>query len=359
MPILTIIVPIFNIEKYLTRCIESILSQELSDMEIILVNDGSTDSCAKLCDSFVNKDKRFRVIHKSNGGLSSARNTGIDEARGQYIGFVDGDDAIAPTFYSTLIESAQSHSADIVMSGYTRKSIDGANFQFPRVDSCAHSRILNPTEVMESCILPFFGYSKQHRLPSPFASCCDKIYRKEFIADLRFKSERKIVAEDNLFNLTLFLKSPRFIFEPTYNYFYYEVRTSLTSSYSIKQLDGYLNLGLELRTIGSTIECDNPISEYLGTWIFFICTSLLLSDKPIRHFSKVKELVYSPTFQSLVAPCPKRSSRIEQVLLNSLRKPSPFLAWSLIVSYGLIRKLSPRFRIRPSYLSKSSSEPNQ
>ena len=90
----SIIVPIYNVEKYLPRCIESILAQTFTDFELILVDDGSPDRCGEICDYYKKKDKRVKVIHKENGGLSSARNAGINIAIGDYIGFVDSDDYI-------------------------------------------------------------------------------------------------------------------------------------------------------------------------------------------------------------------------------------------------------------------------
>ena len=107
MPKISIIVPIYNVEKYLDKCIKSILNQSFEDFELILVNDGSTDSCGVICDKYKKLDGRITVIHKANGGLSSARNAGIDIARGEYIGFVDSDDYIHEKMYEILYNNAQ------------------------------------------------------------------------------------------------------------------------------------------------------------------------------------------------------------------------------------------------------------
>lgn len=102
---LSIIVPVYNVEKYLHECIESILSQEFKDFELILVDDGSPDDCGNICDEYATSDRRVWVVHKSNGGLSSARNAGLDIATGEYIAFVDADDFIAPNFYSRAMQA--------------------------------------------------------------------------------------------------------------------------------------------------------------------------------------------------------------------------------------------------------------
>ena len=98
-PLLSIIVPVYDVENYLQKCIDSILAQTFTDFELILVEDGSPDNCPALCDAAAAKDARVRVIHQKNGGLSAARNAGLDAARGAWIGFVDSDDYIAPEMY--------------------------------------------------------------------------------------------------------------------------------------------------------------------------------------------------------------------------------------------------------------------
>lgn len=106
MPTISVIVPVYKAEQYLVRCVESIRNQTFSDLEIILVDDGSPDNCGAICDEYAAKDTRITVIHKENGGLSDARNVGLDIARGEYIGFVDSDDWIYPKMYEVLYRSA-------------------------------------------------------------------------------------------------------------------------------------------------------------------------------------------------------------------------------------------------------------
>ena len=101
---ISVIVPIYNVEKYLIKCIESIINQTYKDLEIILVDDGSTDSSGKICDEFATKDNRIKVIHKKNGGLSSARNIGLDICKGNYISFIDSDDYIELDMYEKMIK---------------------------------------------------------------------------------------------------------------------------------------------------------------------------------------------------------------------------------------------------------------
>ena len=119
MKLISIIVPVYQVDKYLERCVNSILSQTYKSIELILVDDGSPDRCGAICDEIAQKDNRVRVIHKQNGGLSSARNAALDIAQGEYITFIDGDDMIHPRMLEWMIQELESSGADIVSTGLT------------------------------------------------------------------------------------------------------------------------------------------------------------------------------------------------------------------------------------------------
>lgn len=123
---LSIIVPVYDVERYLPKCIDSVLAQTFTDFELILVEDGSPDNCPALCDAAATKDARIRVIHQKNGGLSAARNAGLDAARGAWIGFVDSDDYIAPEMYEALYKAVQSTGADLALCDYAEVDETGA-----------------------------------------------------------------------------------------------------------------------------------------------------------------------------------------------------------------------------------------
>ena len=125
-PLLSIIVPVYDVERYLPKCIDSILAQTFTDFELILVEDGSPDNCPALCDAAAAKDARIRVIHQKNRGLSAARNAGLDAARGEWIGFVDSDDYIAPEMYEALYKAVQSTGADLALCDYAEVDETGA-----------------------------------------------------------------------------------------------------------------------------------------------------------------------------------------------------------------------------------------
>ena len=127
---ISVIVPAYNIEKYIARCLESICAQTYKDLEIIAVDDGSTDNTGSIMDECAQKDNRITVIHKEHEGVSAARNAGLDNAKGEYIGFVDGDDCIDPVMYETLLDALKGNESDIAITAYDEKGEAASDLPF-------------------------------------------------------------------------------------------------------------------------------------------------------------------------------------------------------------------------------------
>lgn len=150
---ISIIVPVYNTSKFLEKCIQSILNQSFKDYELLLVDDGSTDQSGLICDQFAEKDNRVIVFHKQNGGVDSARNLGIDKARGEYYYFVDSDDELLPGCLETLISGMKTSDIDLVIGGYIY-SRNGVNDELPQ--KAPTDRIFTRNETMEELLLPKF-----------------------------------------------------------------------------------------------------------------------------------------------------------------------------------------------------------
>ncbi len=131
-PIISIIVPVYKVEKYLRQCLDSIQNQTFKDWECILVDDGSPDNCGQICDEYAERDSRFRVIHRENGGLSRARNSALHVARGEYIGFVDSDDWVEPEMFQHLYNLIIENDADIAMIGYFSEFVNWSHSRHSR-----------------------------------------------------------------------------------------------------------------------------------------------------------------------------------------------------------------------------------
>lgn len=168
MPKISIITPVYNTERYVAQCIESIIGQTFTDWELILVDDGSTDSSGKICDAYATKDPRIRVIHKPNSGVADSRNVAIAEAQGELLGFVDADDWIEPQMYQTLYDDMMTHDADVSMVGY---SMDWTNMSRPRQKDTTVFRVLDHAEAMTLTY-------EDDLIQSIF---CDKLWRKETV----------------------------------------------------------------------------------------------------------------------------------------------------------------------------------
>lgn len=180
--LLSIIVPVYNAEKHLDRCVESILSQTYGDIELILIDDGSSDACPAMCDSWAGRDWRVRVIHKKNNGASSARNAGLDMASGEYIGFVDADDFAEPDMYETLMKKVFENNADRSGCGY---------FDSSRPDEIQVEGKITVLSDRKSII----SYSACGKHNNVWRS----VYSKKAIGKIRF-DESLVIAEDWLFN---------------------------------------------------------------------------------------------------------------------------------------------------------------
>lgn len=178
---LSIIVPIYNVERYLERCIISILNQTYINFELILVNDGSTDNSKDICEKYLSIDNRIKLINKKNGGLSSARNTGIELAIGEYIAFVDPDDYINKYMYEVLITTLKKDKSDMVICGYNKVDQNEANFQ-------EINNYIDVNNVLASKISKVEALDKLLIEGEKFVLAWNKIYKRKLFNELRYKN---------------------------------------------------------------------------------------------------------------------------------------------------------------------------
>lgn len=224
-PKISIIVPVYNVENYIQDCINSILKQDLKEIELILVNDGSTDNSGYICDEFSKKDRRIKVIHKENGGQSSARNRGIEVAEGDFIGFVDSDDWIEKEMYETLYAKAMESEADIVacnISQYTKDS--SSHLYWHDIKEQSYDKASAMKEL----------YLNERLTFSP----CNKIYKKELFVDIRFKEGYILEDMEFAYRIMHLADKVYYIGKPLYNYRYNESST-MRKTFTKKRLDEF------------------------------------------------------------------------------------------------------------------------
>lgn len=212
----SVIVPIYQVEQYLPRCLDSILAQTFTDFELILVNDGTKDGCPAIMDAYARRDSRIRLVHKENGGLSSARNAGLDVARGEYIAFVDSDDYVAPELLADTVAAADRDEAQLVLFNYRIVNEQGEQ------DPYLHMR--SETIDLETYGLANYFYSYWMPYRHGQEAWC-RLYRRDVIEEnrLRFAPNREIFAEDTLFS-AMYLMHVRKISALDRAYVYYVQR---------------------------------------------------------------------------------------------------------------------------------------
>lgn len=212
---ISVIVPVYGVEVYLPRCVDSILAQTYRDFELILVDDGGTDGCPAICDAYARLDERVKVIHKENGGLSDARNVGIQNASGKWISLIDSDDYVSPVFLEMLLQTAQSSGAEVAVCGFqrTRKSEIPAT---PKKDwkvRVYRSR----TEIMAN-------YFNRNR--GRMVLAWNKLYRRECFDGITYPKGRNY--EDEATTYRILYRCRRVAYNPSVLYYYFQRNDSIT-----------------------------------------------------------------------------------------------------------------------------------
>lgn len=228
-PKVSIVVPVYNVEKYLDRCLESLRGQTLHDIEIILVDDESPDNCPAICDRYAREDERIKVVHKKNGGLGMACNSGMDAATGQFITFVDSDDWVDKNMYECMLAAVEKYNADVVYTGLKR--CDGTNITcyLPHPDT---EEIRQDRKSIDELFMDMIASAPQVRVDRRIqVSAKVAIYRKSVIDSnsIRFESERNYISEDMLFNLDFLRHASVAVILPEYFYYYYNNPKSITT----------------------------------------------------------------------------------------------------------------------------------
>ena len=295
MPLVSIIVPVYKVEKYLKRCVDSLINQTLRDIEIILVDDGSPDNSGEICDSLQEKDCRIKVIHKTNGGLSSARNAGIKIAQGQYIGFVDSDDDVALDMYEKMYSVAKRENVDFVMSDYQRICADGRCY-LKTLDIASG---LYEKNQMRRMIFPnlIMGENIEY---GPLLSVWHCLYRTDFLHQNNLYFDEKVRwSEDNIFSAIAGYYCERFYYMKGEGlYHYYQNQGTITTSYRSGAWKVYCTMNEHLHNFFDPIK-DFDFSRQLKLhMIYYACNCIgqeltlpkLEAKRGIRNILETRQL---------------------------------------------------------------------
>lgn len=303
----SIIVPVYNVEQYLPKCLDSIVNQTYENIEIICVNDGSPDNSAEILSSYAERDSRIKIVTKENGGLSSARNAGVKVATGEYIVFVDSDDWIDVRTIETAVNVAENEGFDMVMWGYTReyksRSIEKHIFNGDRVFNKDDTRFYVHRRMA--------GLIKEE-LAEPenadsLATAWGKLYNTEKIRDnkLEFVDTKIIGTEDVLFNINYFgfVDNCKFINQP-FNHYRKDNETSLTRSYKASLFNQWTTLYTMMFDYikKNPVCCSEDFEEALYNRICLSMIGLGLNEycrdaKFMERAAKISEILHSPMYR--------------------------------------------------------------
>ena len=287
-PFVSIVVPVYNVERFLDRCVTSLVNQTLKDIEIILVDDDSPDNSKFMCDEWEKRDLRIRVLHKNNEGLGLTRNAGLSLAKGEYIAFVDSDDFVEIDMYERLYEECKKLDLDCIFSEFNVDDYPGF-----RVVSRPEKLYVGRKEI-EQLRLDIVGAEPSYVSGVKYhCSSCKGLYSLDTIKrnNIQFKSEREYIAEDMLFNLDFLFYSERVKIVPWQFYHYCLNDTSLTHSYRSDRWSKNL-LMLKMLNKNEQYENKNELALRLNrTAIFYTMSSISQEWKrDIPYRDKIKAI---------------------------------------------------------------------
>lgn len=281
--LISVIVPVYNVEKYLERCLNSIINQTYKNLQIIVVDDGSTDSSGKICDQYKEKDERIQVIHKKNGGLSDARNQGLKIATGEYIGFVDSDDYIAQDMFETLYNAIEKYNADIsIVSFY-----EIYNGKVIGVRDSKNIEEMNKFEAMNELL-------KDTKIQS---YAWNKLFKHDLFKKMEFPTGKNF--EDIATTLLLFEKSNKVVLVEEPKYYYVRRDDSIVGVRNSKTYNDYLeviyNKYLYLKGKYKETELYNAYNFVINMiWVYTIIVTFDLNDvyeKYEKLYKILKEII--------------------------------------------------------------------
>ncbi len=275
---ISVIVPIYNVEAYLRKCVDSILAQTYKDLEVILVDDGSPDNCGAICDEYAKHDARVRVIHKVNGGLSDARNAGLDIVTGEYVAFVDSDDWIEPYMYEKLLDNLIHFNADMSVGGVSDDIEEEQGYRSVKVSDYGGSSFAEDnTEAMKRYFCGSWA-------------AWDKLYKLALFDGIRYPVGE--INEDEAIVLQLLERCRKVCYTDTVCYHYVRRRSSITTSaFSIQKLAWYRHCKANLEWIRTHHpELTSYAAARYRSSITWSLTEIALSDG--EYEEEVEELLY-------------------------------------------------------------------
>lgn len=302
--LISVVLPVYNTEKYLNRCVTSVRNQTYSNLEIILVDDGSPDNCPQMCDEWAAKDSRIRVIHKKNAGLGMARNSGIEAATGEYICFFDSDDYVAPDTIEKAYRLAEAEQSDIIVFGLNNVNAEGRVVRSVIPES---DRVTYAGKDVQKCFLPdLIAKKPDSTCRNVWMSACTCLFSMPMILDngWRFASEREIISEDVYSMLCLYQYVRRVSVLPEALYYYCENGASLTHVYRKDRFEKICHFHQTCVEKTRELGCGEEVAERfqgpLASFAVAAMKQIVRSDLPEKEkYSAIREIVRSDYLKNI------------------------------------------------------------
>ena len=299
---ISIIVPVYNVEKYLEKCLNSIVEQTAKSLEIILVDDGSPDNCPKICDAYAEKDSRIKVVHKENGGLISARQAGVRAANGDYIGFVDADDWLEADMYSEVENRIEKYNPDIVICEFFHDFGDRVE-----INKQIAERVFYNKAEMVSEIYPKMLYQGTFYNFGINPSCWSKVIKKSLLEKHLYKVDTRIrMGEDAAFTYPCLLDAECMCYIDKPLYHYRIVKSSMSRGYDKSLKDIILLPYYRLKEANQSADFD--ISSQLDYYLIYMTNFLIRNEVKAFDNKRLKTVLRSITDNDEIVEAAKRIS---------------------------------------------------
>ena len=314
--LISVIIPVYNVEEYLRECLESVLCQTYKNMEVILVDDGSQDVSGEICDEYADRYPNFTVYHKANAGLGMARNTGLEHMTGEYVTFLDSDDYLEPDCIEMLYEELIKAGVDMCKGGFRRVTDIGKT-----VSVREYKDELYKGDRAKKELLPRMIGSSPSQHDSVEMCVCGTIYRTEPIRkyQLRFPSEREMISEDLVFNMDYMQHANGACTMAYAGYFYRINMSSLTTGYREDRFSACKFFYLEIRKKLELLGYDELV-VLRAQRMFFIYIRMSIAQEGrgtglssgIKHIKKIRKICYDETVREIIRAYPIRKLGIKQ-----------------------------------------------
>ena len=336
-PLISIIVPIYNVSKYLDRCMDTILNQTYRNLEIIMVDDESPDDCGKKCDEYAKKDDRIVVIHKKNAGLGMARNSGLEIAKGQYVGFIDSDDYVSKDMFEKLCETLKENNADTCFGRYYDVDSNGN----AREAKEYYKRDLYQGNQVKELILGMIGSLPEDPGDVEIGMSVWKgLYSMELINkyNLKFPSEREFISEDIVFHMEYLQKAQVVAVCNNFGYYYCDNGASLTKSYKADRFEKekilYRKEINELKKIFPTAEFEQRLyKSFLGRVRRCISQEVNVNPNKKTVKSNIKQICKDELIQAVIKRFDDKKMQITKRMVNC------FIKYKMIIALYCIFKV--------------------